>query len=33
LGIEFDEDAAANTPFKPRTQPNLKALDGSVRDW
>ena len=33
LGITFDEDAAANTPFKGRIQPNLKALDGSVRDW
>lgn len=33
LGIEFDEEAAAKTPFEPRTQPNLTALDGSVRDW
>jgi len=33
LGITFDEDVAANTPFKGRIQPNLKALDGSVRDW
>ncbi len=33
LGIEFNDEAAANTPFEARTQPNLKALDGSVRDW
>lgn len=33
LGVDVDEDVAANTAFEPRKQPNLKALDGSVRDW
>lgn len=33
LGIEFDEEAVANTPFEPKKMPNLNALDGSIRDW
>jgi mannonate dehydratase len=33
LGISFNEEAAAATPFKPRTMPKLDAPDGSVRDW
>ena len=33
LGIEFDEEAAANTPFEPKKMPNLNAIDGAVRDW
>jgi galactonate dehydratase len=33
LGIEFDEEAAANTPFKAKQMPNLNAIDGSIRDW
>jgi len=33
LGIEFDEQTAAHTPFKPRQMPKLDAPDGSVRDW
>ena len=33
LGIEFDEETAARTPFKPRQMPKLDAPDGSVRDW
>ena len=33
LGIEFDEEAAANTPFKANQMPNLNAIDGSIRDW
>ncbi len=33
LGIEFDEEAAARIPFKPRQMPKLDDPDGSVRDW
>jgi len=33
LGIEFDEEAAANTPYEPKKMPELNALDGAIRDW
>jgi galactonate dehydratase len=33
LGITFDEALAARTPMTPRKQPELKAIDGSVRDF
>ena len=33
LGIEFDDDVAAATPFVAKQYPKLNALDGSVRDW
>ena len=32
LGIEFNENAASDTPLKLRTMPKLDAPDGSVRD-
>ena len=33
LGVQFDEERAARTPFKPNTYPELRAIDGSVRDF
>ena len=33
LGVEFDEVLAATKPFVPSLQPQLNALDGSVRDF
>ena len=33
LGVSLDEEMAASREFVPRTQPELKALDGSVRDF
>jgi galactonate dehydratase len=33
LGITFDEEKAARTPFKANTYPELRAIDGSVRDF
>jgi galactonate dehydratase len=33
LGVWFDEELAAKTPFKPTVVPELRALDGAVRDF
>lgn len=33
LGVTFDEEAAARGTFTPRPLPEVRALDGSVRDW
>jgi galactonate dehydratase len=33
LGVRFDEELAARTPFKANTYPELRAADGSVRDF
>jgi len=33
LGIEFNEQAARETGFRPRRMPKLNGFDGSVRDW
>jgi galactonate dehydratase len=33
LGVELDEELAARTPFKASSYPELRALDGAVRDF
>ncbi|HEY8599859.1 MAG TPA: galactonate dehydratase [Thermomicrobiales bacterium] len=33
LGVDFDEDAAAAATFAPWILPDIRALDGSVREW
>ena len=33
LGVTVDEEAIAQSEFKPLSQPKLMAADGSVRDW